>query len=137
MNVLTRKDLFLYEEGPPPSDGPQIPSAIREKLNAGCPEEEQYTGPDWKAELNTEGMAQSGVVEEPANPQNAAKFREEGPGKKQAIGRAVPVAWLLYQLSRCVATGQWAIRMAAEEDGGIWIEGQSWNNDWPKIGTDP
>ena len=117
MNVLTREDLFVQEPGAPLSDGPHIPTPIRQKLG------NSYTGP-----LREEGLDLGNMLE------TQELLKGQGP---QAIGRAVPVAWLLYQLAKCVANGQWAIRMAADKEGGIWIEGQSWNNDWPKIGTDP
>lgn len=117
MIVLTKKDLDVQEPGHSPWEGPYIPSAIRQKLGPS------YIGPIKEQALNPDSMSETEPI-----PQST---------EKQAIGRAVPVAWLLFQLSKCVAKGEWAIRMAADNDGGIWIEGDSWNNDWPKIGTEP
>ncbi len=123
MLVLTKEDLKVHEPYPDGwrlGDGAYIPKAIKDKMKE-TGEEREYAGPKKEVALVTQGMVQVDTIG----------------GKQQAIGRAVPVAWLLLQLTNCLAKGEWAIRMVAAKDGGIWIEGNSWNNDWPKIGTDP
>ncbi len=74
-------------------------------------------------------------------------------GKEMPFTKAsvVPVSWLFEQLMKCVANNRETIRIAADKNGDIYIEGffhsddlenytgpsnidpEGWSNDWPEI----